>query len=128
MVSWNAIIAGFASNGEWSKGLELFHELLTLDMIEPDSVTLLSIIPACAQSRNLQVGKMIHGYVIRHPLICEETSVRNALVSFYAKCNDIKGTYQTFFMISRRDLISWNSMLDALVEGGHNMWFLELLW
>ncbi|KAJ6766341.1 hypothetical protein OIU79_022319 [Salix purpurea] len=127
LVSWNAIIAGYASNGEWSKGLELFHELLTLDMIKPDSVTLLSIIPACAQSRNLQVGKMIHGYVIRHPLLCEETSVGNALVSFYAKCNDIKGTYQTFFMISRRDLISWNSMLDALVEGGHNMWFLELL-
>lgn len=127
LVSWNAIIAGYASNGEWSKALELFHELLTLDMIEPDSVTLLCIIPACAQSRNLHVGKMIHGYVLRHPLLCEDTSVGNALVSFYAKCDDIEGAYETFFMISRRDLISWNSMLDALVESGYNTWFLELL-
>ncbi|CAK7328575.1 unnamed protein product [Dovyalis caffra] len=128
LVSWNAIIAGYASNGKWSKALESFHELLAQDTIEPDSVTLLSIIPACAQSSNLQVGKTIHGYVLRHPFLCENTSVGNALVSFYAKCDDIEGAYQTFLMISWRDLISWNSMLDALAEGGFNTWFLELLW
>jgi pentatricopeptide repeat protein len=127
LVSWNAIIAGYASNGYWLKALDLFHELLSLEMIGPDSVTFISILPACAFLQNLQVGKEMHGYILRHPHLCEDTAVGNALVSFYGKCNRIEAAFQTFLIISRRDLISWNSMLDAFVEGGYNIKFLGLL-
>ncbi|KAE8668912.1 hypothetical protein F3Y22_tig00112281pilonHSYRG00110 [Hibiscus syriacus] len=62
------------------------------------------------------VGKVIHGYIIRYSCLYAITPVSNALVSFYAKCNDIGAAYQTFLMIPWRDLVSWNSILDAFAE------------
>ncbi|CAL9011918.1 unnamed protein product [Prunus brigantina] len=127
LVSWNAIIAGYASNGEWSKALELFGKLLALQMIRPDSVSIVSILPACAHLQNLEVGKKIHGYILRHPSLFEATAVGNAMVSFYSKCYKIEAAFKTFLMILRRDLISWNTMLVAFAEIGHSTEFLNLL-
>lgn len=127
LVSWNVIIAGYASNGEWLKALHLFSNLVSLETLSLDSVTMVSILPACAQLENLQVGKQIHAYILRHPFLFEDTSIGNALVSFYAKCGYTEEAYHTFSMISRKDLISWNSILDAFGEKRHHSRFLSLL-
>ncbi|XP_042478874.1 putative pentatricopeptide repeat-containing protein At5g08490 [Macadamia integrifolia] len=118
LVSWNAIIAGYASNGEPWKALELFYKLLSMEMVEPDSVTLVTILPICAQLCNAQEGKKIHEYIFQHPELCQDTAVGNALISFYAKCNDMEAALKIFSTIPRRDLISWNTMLDAYAERG----------
>lgn len=127
LVSWNAVISGYTSNGEWLKALDLFHRLLLVDQIRPDSVTILSILPACACLQDLWVGKSMHGYMFRHPSLCEDIAVGNAMVSFYAKCNNVEAASKTFFMMSRTDLISWNSMLDAFAESEYATEFLNLL-
>ncbi|XLR36562.1 hypothetical protein HN51_045914 [Arachis hypogaea] len=127
LVSWNAIIAGFTSNGEWLKALHLLSNLVSLEMLLPDSVTIVSILPLCAQLRNLHVGKQIHAYIFRHHHLFEDTTVGNALVSFYAKCGNTEKAYHTFNMIPRKDLISWNSILDAFGEKRHHSRFLSLL-
>ncbi|GLT67233.1 hypothetical protein SLA2020_395560 [Shorea laevis] len=127
LVSWNTIIAGYASNGEWLKAVEFFHELLSTEIIDPGSVTLISVLPACAQLQNLYLGKAIHGYVLRHPCLYEDTNVGNTLVSFYKKCNNIKAAYQTFLMITSQDLISWNCVLGAFAENAYRTQFQELL-
>lgn len=116
LVSWNSVIAGFTSNGEWLKAVELFHEFIFVEMLRPDSITILSILPACARLYNLQVGRQIHGYIIQHPGLREDTSVGNALISFYTKCGDIEAAVHTFLFMCKRDLISWNAMLDAFAE------------
>ncbi|KAF3432066.1 hypothetical protein FNV43_RR26805 [Rhamnella rubrinervis] len=128
LVSWNAIISGYASNGEWLKALDSFYRLLSVDKIGPDCVTILSILPACACLQNLQVGKSIHGYVFRHPRLYEDVAVGNSMVSFYAKCNNVGASSKTFLTMDQRDLISWNSMLDSFAESGYNTEFFNLLW
>ncbi|KAK8663740.1 hypothetical protein V6N13_083546 [Hibiscus sabdariffa] len=120
LVSWNAIIAGSVANGYWLRALDLFQELLSANMFEPNSATLVSVLSACAHLKDLQVGKVIHGYILRHSCLYASTPGSNALVSFYAKCNDIGAAYQTFFMIPWRDLVSWNSILDAFAECGYD--------
>ncbi|KAL1367666.1 hypothetical protein AAHE18_02G068000 [Arachis hypogaea] len=115
LVSWNAIIAGFTSNGQWFKALNLLSNLVSREMLLPDSVTIVSILPLCAQFRNLQVGKQIHAYIFRHHYLFEDTTVGNALKA-----------YHTFNMIPRKDLISWNSILDAFGEKRHHSRFLSL--
>ncbi|CAL1363524.1 unnamed protein product [Linum trigynum] len=40
-------------------------------------------------------------------------AVANALMDFYAKCDDVKAAHRIFYVTDRRDLISWNSILDA---------------
>ncbi|TKY73737.1 putative pentatricopeptide repeat-containing protein [Spatholobus suberectus] len=88
---------------------------------------MVSILPACAQLKNLQVGKQIHTYIFRHPFLFEDTAIGNALVSFYAKCGHTEEAYRMFSMISRKDLISWNSIFDAFAEKRHHSRFLSLL-
>ncbi|KAL2347126.1 hypothetical protein Fmac_001126 [Flemingia macrophylla] len=127
LVSWNAVIAGYTCNGEWLKALHLFGNLISLDTLLPDSVTIISILPACAQLKNLQVGKQIHAYIFRHPFLFNDTAVGNALVSFYAKCGYTEEAHHTFSMISKKDLISWNSIFDAFGEKRHHSRFFSLL-
>lgn len=125
LVSWNSLIAGYSLNGESLKALELFHDFMSVGL-KPDRVTLVSILPACSHLCNMKVGKKIHGYIARHPGLVEDTAVANALISFYAKCNDIKAAYRIFKSMSNRDLISWNTMLDAFAESGLETEFVNM--
>lgn len=127
LISWNAIISGYASNNEWLKALHLFHELISAEKFGPDSVTFVCILPVCAQLKALHFGKQIHSYIIRRPSLCEDTTVGNALVNFYAKCGEIEAAYWTFLVIFGKDLISWNSVLDAFAEGQYYDKFLDTL-
>nr|XP_016463076.1 PREDICTED: putative pentatricopeptide repeat-containing protein At5g08490 [Nicotiana tabacum]XP_016463078.1 PREDICTED: putative pentatricopeptide repeat-containing protein At5g08490 [Nicotiana tabacum]XP_016463079.1 PREDICTED: putative pentatricopeptide repeat-containing protein At5g08490 [Nicotiana tabacum]XP_016463080.1 PREDICTED: putative pentatricopeptide repeat-containing protein At5g08490 [Nicotiana tabacum]XP_016463081.1 PREDICTED: putative pentatricopeptide repeat-containing protein len=127
LVSWNSIIAGYAANGEWLRTLDFFREFTKEEMSGPDSVTLMSILPACPQLNNVLIGKQIHGYIIRHRFLHQDTSVINALISFYAKCGNTKEACHTFSLTSNKDLISWNTMLDALAENQLHEEFTNLL-
>ncbi|KAK9167808.1 hypothetical protein Scep_002999 [Stephania cephalantha] len=118
VVSWNAIIAGYAMAEESQAALELFHELLLTNSPSPDSVTLISVIPICAQLNDTREGRKIHDYVLRRPELQEDTAIGNALISFYGKCGEIWMALWTFLMIPSKDLISWNAMLDALGGSG----------
>ncbi|KAK9074373.1 hypothetical protein SSX86_006971 [Deinandra increscens subsp. villosa] len=127
LVSWNSMIAGYTSNGEWLKGLELFQEFNSLNLTKPDSITILTVLSTCANLQNLQAGKQIHSYIIHHPILCDVTSVGNSLINFYSKCGDLVSAFQSFSSIRKKDLISWNSILDALAEGGHTKDFIQQL-
>ncbi|WVZ24853.1 hypothetical protein V8G54_003397 [Vigna mungo] len=127
LVTWNALVAGYTSNGEWLKALHLFANLVSLETLLPDSVTMISILPVCAQLKNMQVGKQIHAYIFRRPFLFDDTAVGNALISFFAKCGYTEEAYHTFSMIARKDLISWNSIFDAFGEKRHHSKFIDLL-
>lgn len=127
VVSWNSIIAGYASCGEWLKALELFHEFVGMEIMEPDPITMISVLPACSHLCNLQAGKQIHGYVVRHSLLREDITVQNALISFYSRCGCIEAALWTFRLMSKKDLVSWNAILNTLSENEPEIQFIDLL-
>ncbi|MFS8021015.1 putative tetratricopeptide-like helical domain superfamily [Helianthus anomalus] len=117
LVSWNSMLAGYTTNREWLKGLKLFQEFNSLNLTKPDSVTILTVLSACANLQNLHAGKQIHSYIIHHPSLCHVTSVGNSLINFYSKCGDLISAFRSFSLIHKKDLISWNSILGALADG-----------
>ncbi|WOL17634.1 pentatricopeptide repeat-containing protein [Canna indica] len=126
LVTWNSMIAGYATNGWISKALDLF-QLLLFSGIKPDSVTLVSVLPLCAQHHDLNGGKKIHGYVFRHNLLCQETSLENTIVDLYGKCGKLEDALQTFKSIKKKDIVSWNTMLSAYVDNERVEKFVNLL-
>ncbi|ONK58944.1 uncharacterized protein A4U43_C08F1340 [Asparagus officinalis] len=64
LVAWNAVIAGYAQNGLSIDALE-FVSRMQEDRMRPDPITLVSALPACADTKSLKVGKSIHGFAIR---------------------------------------------------------------
>ncbi|KAK4857564.1 hypothetical protein QYF36_002770 [Acer negundo] len=116
LVSWNAIITGYAQNGHLSKALFLFNErIMTLQ--RPNSVSVISLLQACASTGALHQGKWIHNFVIRNclrPCILVDT----ALVDMYCKCGDLHAAQKCFDGMSQRDLVSWSTIISGYGSHG----------
>ncbi|CAA7401989.1 unnamed protein product [Spirodela intermedia] len=120
LVSWNTAIGGCAMNGRPARALELFHELLSSPVgLEPDAATLVTVLPACAQLGDVAEGRKIHRLVLLGAGgLYEETSVGNALLSFYSRCGLLADAARVFSQIQDRDLVSWNAMLGCYAGAG----------
>lgn len=119
-VTWNAMIAGFTQNGYVNESLNLFHQM-QLTGAKPDVTTLLGILPACS----LQQGKCIHGYSIRRGFF-SLTCVCNAVMDMYIKRGCAESARHLFNQMSKRDLVSWNTVISGYVQSGDLNEFLTL--
>lgn len=113
VVSWSAMIACYAKNGRPFEALKLFQEMMAgyPDDV-PNSVTMVSVIQACASLTALGQGKLIHGFVLRRGLD-SILPVINSLVTMYAKCGCLEIGRRVFDRMDKRDVVSWNSMISA---------------
>ena len=50
MVTWNAMISGFALNGDSTKVIQLFEQLKMERDVKPDGITFLNVLSACSHS------------------------------------------------------------------------------
>ncbi|CAF2082381.1 unnamed protein product [Brassica napus] len=53
--SWNAMISALASNGRPEKALEMF-EMMKARNVDPNGITLLAVLTACARSKLVELG------------------------------------------------------------------------
>eukprot|EP01018_Ginkgo_biloba_P006645 Gb_37102 [translate_table: standard] len=116
LVTWSAMIAGYAQNRHADKALILFHEM-QLANITPNSVTLVSVLPACAHLGALQQGKWIHDYLIRSGFE-SNVFVGTALIHMYANCGDIEIARRVFDKMCKRNVVSWSAMIDGYAQNG----------
>eukprot|EP00268_Persea_americana_P059866 TRINITY_DN7399_c1_g1_i1.p1 TRINITY_DN7399_c1_g1~~TRINITY_DN7399_c1_g1_i1.p1 ORF type:complete len:542 (-),score=118.46 TRINITY_DN7399_c1_g1_i1:1158-2783(-) len=112
LVTWNAIISGYAQNGLAKRALE-FVFMMQREGQRPDSITLVSVLPACADVGSLRIGRAIHGYAVRAGFELL-VNVSTALVDMYAKCSLI-GIAR---LVQVKNVVSWNSMIDACAQCG----------
>ncbi|KAI3851814.1 hypothetical protein MKX03_034169 [Papaver bracteatum] len=113
VVSWSAMIACYAKNGRPFEALKLFQEMMAgyPDAV-PNSVTMVSVIQACASLTALGQGKLMHSFVLRRGLD-SILPVINSLVTMYAKCGCLEIGRRVFDRMDKRDVVSWNSMISA---------------
>ncbi|KAL0557923.1 hypothetical protein IC582_006480 [Cucumis melo] len=114
--SWNSLIAGYHHLGEKNKALAIFRQMQSLNF-SPNSVTILSILPACANVMAEKKIKEIHGCVLRRNLE-SELAVANSLVDTYAKSGNIKYSRTIFDGMPSKDIITWNSIIAGYVLHG----------
>ncbi|KAJ1271133.1 hypothetical protein BS78_06G105600 [Paspalum vaginatum] len=112
IVTWNTIIAGYVMNGYHNRALDQFQRLLSTG-IAPDSVSFISLLTACAQVGDIRAGMGVHGYIIQRPALLQETSLMNALITFYSHCDRFDDAFRAFTDILNKDSISWNAILSA---------------
>ncbi|KAL3579939.1 hypothetical protein D5086_017774 [Populus alba] len=82
--TYTAMIACYAKNGKAFEALELFRELMLESQdLCPNSVTMVSVLQACAALAALEQGRLIHGYILRKGLD-SILPVISALVTIHA--------------------------------------------
>ncbi|KAH1106165.1 hypothetical protein J1N35_009933 [Gossypium stocksii] len=75
-------------------------------------VTIVSILPICAQLNNILNGMSIHVYSIKRGLEYD-LFVSNALINMYAKFGKFANAQKVFDNMVVRDVVSWNSIIAA---------------
>ncbi|KAJ0971104.1 hypothetical protein J5N97_019063 [Dioscorea zingiberensis] len=116
LVSWSAAIGGFAQNGYDEEALELLYQMVESN-VKPNAQTFASILPVCARLEALELGKEIHGYVMRHGLFSNSFAV-NGLIDVYRRCNDMRSALEIFLRSLERNLVSYNTMIVGYCENG----------
>lgn len=103
LVSWTAMIVGYAQCGHPSEALKLFMDDEWVDIL-PNSVTAASVLSACGQLGNLDLGRSVHGLGIKLGL--GDTTVRNTLIDMYAKCHAVRDARYIFEAVMVKDVIT----------------------
>eukprot|EP01018_Ginkgo_biloba_P037439 Gb_29879 [translate_table: standard] len=117
VVSWNAMISGFVQNGRANEALTLFYQMQLAD-VQPNCVTVATVLSACAHVGALQQGRWIHDYIIRSGFECD-IFLGNSLIDMYAKCGNIDVARQFFNKMPKRNVVSWTSMITGYSQNGH---------
>jgi pentatricopeptide repeat protein len=81
------MISGHVKCGEGQKGLELFHQMQQ-EGVEPDTVTFLAVLNACAIVMALEEGRRVEKEIHKCGYGSDEFVV-SGLVDMYAKCGSI---------------------------------------
>ncbi|KAK6155841.1 hypothetical protein DH2020_010089 [Rehmannia glutinosa] len=114
--AWNSLISGYAETGSYEDALALYFQMVE-EGVKPDQYTFPRVLKACGGVGMIQVGEELHRQVIRSGF-GNNTFVLNALVDMYAKCGNIVRARKVFNSIEKKELVSWNSMINGYVRHG----------
>ncbi|KVH89504.1 pentatricopeptide repeat-containing protein At5g04780, mitochondrial-like [Cynara cardunculus var. scolymus] len=125
IVSWNALFSCYTQGDFFKEAIYLFQDMVSSG-IRPDEFSLSTIINACTGLHDVNQGKKIHGYLMKHGFSSDPFSC-NALVDMYSKVGDFEDCKQVFEHIPNPDIVSWNAVIAGCVLHEFNNMALELL-
>jgi pentatricopeptide repeat protein len=116
VISWSAMILGYLKREQGYKVLELSREMQR-EGVQPDPVTFVGLLNACASVVALEEGRHFHEQII--DLGCESDHfVASSLVDMYAKCGSIYEAQMVFNRMSSPNVVSWTVMLQGYATHG----------
>ncbi|XP_014499599.1 pentatricopeptide repeat-containing protein At1g11290, chloroplastic [Vigna radiata var. radiata] len=118
LVTWTTLVAGYAQNGFAKTALNLVSKMQEAGL-KPDSVTLVSVLPAVADVKALRIGRSIHGYAFRSGFE-SLVNVSNALLDMYFKCGSERIARMVFEGMSRKSVVSWNTVICGCAQNGES--------
>ncbi|XP_077240194.1 pentatricopeptide repeat-containing protein At3g22690-like [Tasmannia lanceolata] len=124
VVSWNALISVFTQCNYFNEALGLFQEM-QMSMVNPNGLTLVSVLSACATIGALELGKWIHTYIERNNIEMD-VHLCSSLIDMYAKCGCIDLSLEVFNNMPNRDVLTWSTMIGGLSMHGRGNLALKL--
>ncbi|KAK7302780.1 hypothetical protein RJT34_13676 [Clitoria ternatea] len=114
VVSWTSMVSGLAKCGFEEEAIRAFSSM----NVKPNAVALVAALTASSGLRALRFGKAIHCYGLK--LIFGGNVVfHNAVLDLYAKCGSLKNAERLFEKMSKRDVVSWTTLLMGYARGGY---------
>lgn len=116
-VTWNLMISSYVQCGMFEKALEMCGWMREEKSFRFDCVTLSSLLAVAADTRDVELGKKLHGFCIRNEFD-SDVVVLSGVVDMYAKCGKMDCARRVFCFAAKKDLVLWNTMLAACAEKG----------
>ncbi|XP_019095390.1 PREDICTED: pentatricopeptide repeat-containing protein At5g55740, chloroplastic-like [Camelina sativa] len=116
VVTWNLLISGYVQQGLVEDAIYMC-QLMRLEKLKYDCVTLATLMSAAARTENLKFGKEVQCYGIRH-ILESDIVLASTTMDMYGKCGSIVNAKKVFDSTVEKDLILWNTLLAAYAESG----------
>ncbi|OVA16262.1 Pentatricopeptide repeat [Macleaya cordata] len=116
-VSWVVMISGFVGIGRYNDALRYFNDMLCDDKVKPNEPVFVCVLSACAHLGALDQGKWIHVYIDKIGM-SKSSNISTSLIDMYAKCGRIDCANRVFNGTSKRDVLTWTSMISGLSMHG----------
>ncbi|KAH6817288.1 hypothetical protein C2S51_000891 [Perilla frutescens var. frutescens] len=109
-VSWTAMISGCIEYQDYVRAFDCIRAMQLSD-VKPNRVTLVSVLPACAELDSIMHGKEIHGYAVRHGYD-SDALFSSSLLHMYCECRGAVKIARRIFDISvNKEVVMWSSMI-----------------
>lgn len=126
IVSWTAMISGYIEFGRFREAIDMFSRTLEIGLI-PDSLTLVRVISACSQLRDLSSGEWLHKYSMENGMV-SNVFVATSLMDMYVKFGNMDRARHAFDEMPDKDIVSWSSMIQGYAANGLPKEALELFY
>ena len=125
LVCWNALISGYAQQGQGLEALNCFERMQKEGFV-PDSITYTCALKACASIVAFDRGKEIHNEIHNMGLLEKSNVISSALVDMYTKCNNLSKAQQVLEELPFQEIASWNILIEGYVKNGKSYEALNL--
>lgn len=117
VVSWNTLMGGYLKVWQPVGVVNLFRKIHS-GGFDVSTTTILSVLSACGDLRNLSVGEALHGYCIKRNF-CSGLNVVTALIAMYWR-NGYMGLARKLFdeVLEKNDVVKWNCMIEGYAVNG----------
>ncbi|KAL5975238.1 hypothetical protein ACLOJK_031917 [Asimina triloba] len=124
--SWSTMILGYVRQGQPDEAIKIYKMLL-LGCIEPDKVTIISVLSACSHLGLLDEGASVHLYLEKLGMQID-TALGTALIDMYSKCGCLGKAIEVFEIPFERDEFTWTAMISGFGLHGHGKDALNLFY
>ncbi|KMT11398.1 hypothetical protein BVRB_5g107270 [Beta vulgaris subsp. vulgaris] len=117
VASWSALVAAHANLGKWWECLEIFGDMMGEGSFRAEESILVSVISACTHLSALDLGRSVHGYLMRN-FSGLNVIVETSLIDMYIKCGCIEKGLALFDKMSAKNRWSYCVMISGLAMHG----------
>ncbi|KAL6512390.1 hypothetical protein OROHE_020002 [Orobanche hederae] len=113
---FNTVIEAYAGTANFKRTAVRFYKEMLCYGVEPNNYTHPFLLKACAGIRELSLGKMVHGSVLKLGF-CVDTHVANSMIHTYCSCqNGIEFAEKVFDEMPKTNSVSWSTMMGGYVR------------
>lgn len=114
VVLFTALIVGYNQHGDGPEALDVFENMINQG-IRANEYTIASILITCGNLKDLGVGKLIHGLLVKSGFESALAS-QTSLLTMYARCGLSTDSLNVFNKILHPNLVTWTSLIVGLVQ------------
>ncbi|OVA19105.1 Pentatricopeptide repeat [Macleaya cordata] len=123
VVSWTALISGYVQYGLLHEALRVLIDFYSKEndlAMQGNCLTLTAALEACSLLTVLELGKQIHGKLVRTTVSADINNVfvGTALIDMYSKSGNLHYAERVFSRMETKNVVSWTSMISGYAIHG----------
>ncbi|XP_078428210.1 pentatricopeptide repeat-containing protein At5g39350-like [Wolffia australiana] len=117
VISWNAMISGYAIEGSLHEPIKLFKSMKNEAKCLPSEGTLVPLLSLCSKLGSLNHGQIFHGHSLKLGFN-SDVFICNSLMEMYIHCDSLDSASMLFEKMIIRDSATWSTLIGGYLHHG----------